>query len=173
MREVLIALNQLVANGVICQYAIGGAVGAAFYIEATQTEDIDAFAVLPLSESILTSLSPIYAELTAMGGVVEGAHVRFGDWPLQILTDANPLVAEAIAEASAVVYEGVPTRIFRAEHLCAVALQTGRLKDYLRVGMFLDQNAVSQDVLSAILARFGLMDRMNRVVSSETPPDRG
>jgi hypothetical protein len=173
MRDVLLALNQLVADGVIREYAIGGAVGAAFYIEATQTEDIDAFAVLPPSDSILTSLSPIYAELTAMGGIVEGAHVRFGDWPLQILTDANPLVAEAIAEASSVLYEDVQTRIFRAEHLCAVGLQTGRLKDYLRVGMFLDQNAVNCDVLAVILARFGLTDRMNRVVSSETPPDRG
>lgn len=40
MHAALIALNTLVADGVIPRYAIGGAIGASFYVEA-QAVDID------------------------------------------------------------------------------------------------------------------------------------
>jgi hypothetical protein len=163
MHEVLRALNRLVADGVIVSYAIGGAIGAAFYIEAVQTEDVDAFVVLPLSVSGLLTLEPIYEALTKQGGVVEREFVRFGEWPLQILPDSDALTAEAIRAAMTVEYEGTPTRVFRAEHLCAIALQTGRTKDYLRVQMFLEQSAVDRAVLSGILQRYGLADRMERL----------
>ena len=35
------------------------------------------------------------------------------------------------------VYEGVPTKVLSAEHLAAICVQTGRMKDKLRVEMFL------------------------------------
>jgi hypothetical protein len=47
MDEALRALNQLVADSVIGSYAIGGAVGASFYIEAIRTEYVYAFVVVP------------------------------------------------------------------------------------------------------------------------------
>ena len=124
MHSVLKALNQIVTDQVIEAYAIGGAIGASFYIAATQTEDVDAFVVLGAPASGLVVLTPVYDALTALGGVLEREYVRFGTWPLQILTDADPLLAEAIREAISVDYDGVPTRVFRPEHLCAVALQT-------------------------------------------------
>ena len=78
MQSVLQALNRLVADGLIQAYAIGGAIGAAFYITAAQTEDVDAFVFLPESDSGLVLLTPIYEALTAMGGIVEREYVRFG-----------------------------------------------------------------------------------------------
>ena len=71
MREALQALNALVERGVIETYAIGGAVGASFFIDAVQTEDIDAFVYFPPSTSGLLSLAPIYSALTDLGGKVE------------------------------------------------------------------------------------------------------
>ena len=156
MQEALQALNQLVEDGVIASYAIGGAVAAAFYITAADTEDVDAFVFLPNSAPGIVLLSPIYAALTALGGVVEGAYVLFGRWPLQILTDGNPLIAEAIVDALPVDYNGTPTRVFRPEYVCAVALQTGRAKDYLRVRMFFQQDAVEKRLLSALLLRHAI-----------------
>ena len=153
MQEALRALNELVAQGVIADYAIGGAVAAAFYISAAETEDVDAFVMLQDAASGIVLLSPIYAALTALGGVIEGQYVRFGKWPIQILTDGNPLLAEAIREALQVEYNGTPTRVFRPEHVCAVALQTGRTKDYLRVTMFLEQKSVDTALLRAVLFR--------------------
>jgi hypothetical protein len=167
MQAALRALNQLVADGVIEAYAIGGAIGASFYIQALQTEDIDAFVFLPVAASGLLSLTPVYEALQAQGGRIEREYVQFGSWPLQILPDANPLIDEAICEAVSVEFEGVPTRVFRAEHLCAVALQTGRPKDYLRVSLFLEAGRVDIDRLQDVLSRYGLQDRLTRVRLSE------
>jgi hypothetical protein len=162
MQEALRALNQLVSDGVISAYAIGGAVGASFYIDAMQTEDLDAFVFLPEPASGLVLLTPIYEALSAQGGVIEREYVRFGKWPLQILTDATPLLSEAIQEAVDVSFHGVQTRLFRAEHLCAVALQTGRAKDYLRVSLFLEQGAVDEDALTALAERYELVERLKK-----------
>ena len=166
MRAALEAMNRLVADGVIANYAIGGAIGASFYLPAMQTEDIDVFVFLPSSSGPLVSLTPVYDALKAQGGQVEREYVRFGKWPVQILTDANPLIAEAIAKAIKVEYEGVPTRVFTPEHLCAIALQTGRTKDHARVMLFVEENEVNLEALAALAARFGLADRLNRVLDS-------
>jgi hypothetical protein len=163
MKACLHALNNLVANGVISSYAIGGAVGASFYLDAMQTEDVDAFVFLPPSAGLLISLTPVYEALSQQGGVVEREYVRFGEWPLQILTDYTPLVAEAILSARVVTFDGVPTRVFTAEHLCAIALDTGRGKDFLRVANFLEQRAVSEASLNALLGRFQLTQRLAAV----------
>ena len=166
LRAALQAMNRLAADGVIANYAIGGAIGASFYLPAMQTEDIDVFVFLPASSGTLVTLTPVYEALKAQGGRVEREYVRFGEWPLQILTDANPLIAEAITEAIEVNYEGIPTRVFTPEHLCAIALQTGRTKDHARVMLFVEENEVNLEALSALAARFGLADRLNRILES-------
>ena len=163
MQAALRALNQLVADGVIPQYSIGGAIGASFYIDAVQTEDVDAFVFMSPSASGLLTLAPIYEALTKLGGIVEHEYIRFAEWPLQILPDANDLVREAISSATETEFDGIPTRVFSAEHLCAVALQTGRTKDYLRVVMFLEAKAVDRTSLESILERHSLANTMARV----------
>jgi hypothetical protein len=163
VQAALKALNHLVADGVIENYAIGGAMGATFYLPAMQTEDVDAFVFLPASSSPLISLTPVYEALKAQGGVAEREYIRFGDWPLQILTDATPLIAEAIRAAIAVDFDGTPTRVFRPEHLCAVALETGRSKDYARVALFLEHGEVDRDALREAVGRYGLSKRLERV----------
>jgi hypothetical protein len=163
MQQVLLALNTLVKNGTIETYAIGGAIGAAFYIDAVQTEDVDAFVFLPEAASGLISLTTIYSALEALGGTVEREYVRFGEWPLQILPDSTPLVTEAIHEARTEDFDGIPTRVFQPEHLCGIALQTGRAKDLLRVSMFLEQKQVNVETLRKLAERFGLSDRLRKV----------
>ena len=156
MESVLRALNHLLEARLIENYAIGGAIGASFYIEAMQTEDVDAFTVLPPDAGGLISLAPIYRKLISLGGVVEREYVRFDEWPLRILTDANALISEAIDSAIKVDFGVVSTRVFTAEHLCAIAIQTGRGKDLLRVNMFLEQNAVDRHALEGVLMRHTL-----------------
>ena len=46
IREVLKVVNQMQAEGVIERYAIGGAVGATFYLEPIATLDVDIFITL-------------------------------------------------------------------------------------------------------------------------------
>lgn len=169
MRAALEALNRLLTDRVIEGYAIGGAIGASFYLPAMQTEDIDVFVFLPAKGGLLVSLTPVYESLKAMGGVVEREYIRFGEWPLQILIDSTPLISEAIREAFEVDFEGVPTRVIRPEHLCAIALQTGRSKDYARVILFLEQNEVNRQKLSNLASTYGLTDRLQRISGSLEP----
>ena len=127
-----------------------------------QTEDLD----VPAKRGLLVSLNAVYESLKAMGGVVEREYIRFGEWPLQILTDATPLISEAIREAIHVDYEGIPTRVFSPEHLCAIALQTGRNKDYARLILFLEQNEVDCQKLSNLASAYGLTDGLEKALRS-------
>lgn len=173
MREALIALNRLVADGVIPGYAIGGAIGASFYIEAQATEDLDVFVLMPTSDGNLLSLSPIYDALNALGGVPEAEHIVIGGWKIQILPAYKPLVDEALAEAVEVLYDDIPTRVVTAEHLCAINLDTGRPKDYYRVSLFIDADAVDVATLKRLLVRYQLQDRTAKVINWPEGDDHG
>ncbi len=169
MKEALVALNTITQDGVIGGYAIGGAIGASFYIEATNTEDIEAFVFLaPAKGSSLISLAPIYDALKKIGGVIEKEHVRFGNWPVQILPAYKPLVEDALRESQVVEFTGVPTRIFTPEYLCAIALDTGRTKDYYRVAMFIEQGAVDMNLLRSLVDRYGLSAKVKNVSNWES-----
>lgn len=172
MREVLKAFNRLVEDGVVPAYAIGGAIGAAFHIRPTGTEDIDVFVVVPQAAG-LVSLSNVYRALEKQGGEPRGAYVQMGEWPVQVLTDADPLIREAIERALSVTYEDVPTRVFTAEHLVAIALQTGRPKDLVRVAMFFEQLAIYRPNLDDILKRHNLTQKLPHAYNEQDPsPDR-
>lgn len=163
MKQALHCLNELVAEGVIGQYAIGGAVGAAFYIEAANTEDVDAFVVMNAGPGGLISLEPVYDALRFKGGVVRGEHVVVGNWPIQILPAYKPLVEAALIHSVETQYDGEPTRVFGPEYLCAVALDTGRAKDLLRVQMFIEQGAVDIAALAILVGEYGLQDQARKV----------
>jgi hypothetical protein len=160
MKETLELLNQMQADGVIESYAIGGAIGATFYLEPSATFDLDIFVSLaPSSGSTLISLAPIYAYLTARGGRVENEYIVLGKWPVQFLPAANQLELEALKEAATIDYEGTPTRVMRPEHLLAIALQTGRRKDRYRIVQFISEKAVNPAKLKGILTRNGLLPK--------------
>jgi len=160
VKETLEIINQMQADGVIGKYAIGGAVGATLYLEPASTLDVDIFAVIPTSsDSPLLSLTPIYEYLKARGGVIEYEHVKIAGWPVQFLPPSNELEQEAVAEAVETTVEGVPTWVMSAEHLVAIALRTGRSKDYIRVLQFIEQDALDQEKLHAILERHGLTSK--------------
>lgn len=163
MRDVILAINSLVDQGVVPTYAIGGAIGASFYVEASATEDVDVFVVLPKSPGGLLTLDPIYVALKSLGGNVVGEHVRIGSWPVQILPAYNPLVEEALAQAIEVQFDGVPTRVMTAEYLCAICLDTARTKDFLRVSLFIEQEAVDLAALESLMDRFKLTERVRSV----------
>jgi hypothetical protein len=73
-----------------------------------------------------------------------------GGWPVRFLPSTGPLLDEALAQAVEVDVEGTMTRVFRAEHLAAIALQTGRSKDKARLLQFLESGAVVGDRFNTI-----------------------
>ncbi|MBM3860743.1 MAG: hypothetical protein FJ395_13975 [Verrucomicrobia bacterium] len=156
MKATLKIINQMKADGVIGQYAIGGAVGATFYLEPTDTVDIDVFVSFRQQPgSALISLSPIYEYLRDYEK--RGEYIVIGDWPVQFLPSANPLDDEALAQAIQTEVEGIPTWVMSAEHLVAIALRLGRVKDHLRIQQFIESGTLDAARLDDILARHGLL----------------
>jgi hypothetical protein len=155
--QVIAMINRLEADGIVERYAIGGAVGATFYLEPVATLDVDIFVTFrPEPEKALLSLQPIYDYLTARGGIIEGEYIVIAGWPVQFLPSAGTLVEEALTNAVTVQVEGIPARVFTAEHLAAIALQTGRPKDKARLLQFVESGAIDAGHFKAILNRHGL-----------------
>ena len=163
MKTTLEVINQMQADGIIGNYAIGGAVGATFYLEPMATLDIDVFVSLQQPPgSSLISLTPIYNYLTARGFKAEQEYIVIGGWPVQFLPPGNALVEEALALAVETEVEGVRTRVMTAEHLAAIALQTGRAKDAARLLQFIESGTLDADKLDGILGRHGLIAKWER-----------
>ena len=108
--QVITLINQMEADGVVERYAIGGAVGATFYLEPVATLDVDIFVA-------------------------------------------------SLANAVTVDVDGTPARVFTAEHLAAIALETGRAKDKARLLQFIEAGAIQGELFQSLLARYGLVDR--------------
>ena len=60
MEKTLQVLNALERDGVLSRYAIGGAMGATFYVEPVLTFDLDIFVILPQTAYGLLTLEPLY-----------------------------------------------------------------------------------------------------------------
>jgi hypothetical protein len=159
MEKTLQVLNDLVRAGVLSRYAIGGAMGATFYVEPVLTFDLDIFVLLPQTVSGLLTLEPLYEALRARGYTEEGECVSIEGVPVQFLPAHNDLLVEALNESREVLYEHTPTRVVRAEHLAAIALQTGRDKDRERVRLLREQAELDRDYLGKLLARHNLEGR--------------
>jgi hypothetical protein len=151
--RVFAEINALVDARVVEAYAVGGAVGAVRYLEPFATQDVDIFVAFNQESSILAPLGPIYEFLARRGATPEGAHVVIDSWPVQILPAHDPLLSEALTHAQSVEVEGVPVRIFTAEHLAAIALQTGRAKDKIRVTQFLEWDGFDRAGFEQIVSR--------------------
>ncbi|MGH9511471.1 MAG: hypothetical protein ACRD2U_04985 [Terriglobales bacterium] len=154
MKATLEMINRMQTDGIIGKYAIGGAVGATFYLEPAATVDLDVFVTQPASGGLLTS-TPIYVCLKAREGIEQDEYVVLDGWPVQFLPPANELKQEAVENSVAATVEGVGTWIMTAEHLAAIALRTGRAKDHNRVLQFVEQNAVDRSTLQSVLKRTG------------------
>ena len=159
IKDTIATINSMQADGIIDRYAIGGAVGATFYLEPAATLDVDVFVSFkPAAEQILVSPKPMLDYLLARGGVVQGEYVVVAGWPVQFLPPTTPLVDEALAEAVEQDVEGTPVRVFSAEHLAAIALQTGRAKDKARLLQFIETGALDSKRFQGIITRHGLVD---------------
>ncbi len=163
IQEVIKTINQMQADGVIERYAIGGAVGATFYLEPVATLDVDVFVAFKGEPgSLLISPQPIFDYLKAHGGTISGEYIVIAEWPVQFLPPTSPLVEEALERANTRDVGDIPVHVFTAEHLAAIALQTGRAKDKARLLQFVESGVLDAARFDDIMARHGLTDAMSR-----------
>jgi hypothetical protein len=156
IRDVIAMANQMHAEGVIDGYAIGGAVGATFYLEPVVTMDVDIFVIFRGGAGTIINPQSVFDYLNAQGCTMQGEYVMVAGWPVQFLPPAGGLGDEALAQAVVKDVDGVPARVFSAEHLAAIALQTGRAKDKARLLQFVESGILDAPTFQAIVTRHGL-----------------
>jgi hypothetical protein len=165
LRNTIAVVTKLAEQGAIHRYAIAGAVAELNYVQPMLTEDLEflvSIAHFEKRQSGLILLTPIeralekmgYTERTDVGIMIEG-------WPVQFLPVASDLEEEALEKAIELDIDmtGDPpakARCLRAEHVVAIAVKVGRLKDLARVQAFLEQQAVDLAALKDVLKRHNL-----------------
>jgi hypothetical protein len=170
--KALSVVNRLRDEGIISAYAVGGAVGALFYIEPTQTQDIDIFVHLhPAAGSMLVTIAPILERLKGMGFALwEEDKVVVEGWPIQFLPATKPIEIEAIELATQQpVVDGVEASVPLPEYLMAIAIDLGRPKDLVRLQSFHEQAAYDEAELSTLLGRFGLQGKWKKLSARFDP----
>lgn len=161
VRNTYTAINQMVTDGVIKDYALGGAMGAMFYIEVSSTSDMDMFCALahePLASGIVL-LNPLtdYLEkkgykTSALGAIIEGIEVQF-QFP------ADALGVESIATARTFDLDGIPVRVMMPEYLVAHMVKLNRSKDRTRLIRFIETQGFDPSAVFDILQSHGLEDK--------------
>jgi hypothetical protein len=135
MQQVCDILEALADQGIIANYALGGATAVGFYGEPLATRDIDVFVFLdPPPGSLLVSLEPLLKHLSGLGfDEFEEEGLLVHGFPVQFLTARPGLESEALEKAQRIEWEGHAVRVMTPEHLAAIALTVGRPKDRARV----------------------------------------
>jgi len=154
-------INQMTKEGVIENYALGGATAVIFYTEPIATEDINVFVHIRPGGSMLMQFQPIFDYLKSRGFAIRGEHFYVEGFPVQFLPTGKKLLDEAVNEANEFQLsdDKIVVRVMTPEHLVAVMLDTGRLKDHLRIGVFLQHKVVNLEELQHILAEHDLAEK--------------
>ncbi len=163
MEDTLRVLNLMVGDGIIEKYAIAGAVGAAYYIQPTFTEDLDVLIPVRLKGG-LVDMSPISKFMQEHGHPLESVGFRVGKWLVQFLPISNPLTQEALEQSREVLFGQTPTRVLTAEHLAAIMLQVGRPKDLVRLAGFWIGQQLNEEKFQQILLRHSLVEKWRNFV---------
>jgi hypothetical protein len=161
MQRVCDVLEELTAEGILGNYAIGGATAAGFHGEPLATMDVDVFVFLEGGKhALLVSLEPLFRNLKDKGfESFEEEALMIHGLPVQFLTASGALEEEALTEAMIVEWEGHRMRVMRPEHLAAIALTVGRPKDRARVVYLVSLDNFDKVRFQEILSRHGLTDR--------------
>lgn len=153
----LAAIERLKSEGVVDEYAVGGAMALVFWSEPIPTFDLDVFVLLP-SESPLVSLAPIYEWARRNGYREEAEHIVIAGLPVQVIPAHNELAEEAVASAALLDFEGQTVRVIRPEYLIALSLEPSArtAKRLERVAALLEEENVDRELLEGLLRRYKL-----------------
>jgi hypothetical protein len=158
------------ADGAICHYAIGGAVGAAYYSEPATANELEVLVVLPFNPNgSSVSLTAWHEYLMCHGWKAGTECFELEGWPVRFLVADNDLEKEAVASSLPAPVDGERTWVVMAEHLMAIALTANRLSDRMWMLRLTECDAIDEMGLKAILRSHGLIERWTQF-EREYPP---
>lgn len=167
MRKAIQILNEFVENGIVENYAIGGAIGLMFYTETLYTKDLDIFIAPQVTESGIAHFSEIYDNLKKQGYCMQGQYFIIEDIPVDFVAVYNELTKEALENFAIKKYEGIETRVLMPEYLLAIALQTGRKQDYRKIDLLIGSVKLDKKMLKDILTRHNLYNKWLKYVGKK------
>jgi hypothetical protein len=161
MQAVCDILEQLLLEGIVSRYAVGGATAAGFHGEPLATRDVDVFVFLdPPEGSLIVTLDPVFRRLGELGfNEFEEEGLLIHGFPVQFLSAAPGLEAEAVEQAMIVEWENHRLRVMRPEHLAVIALTVGRPKDRARLVYLVELPDFNIESFRQILTRYQLFER--------------
>jgi len=145
-------------EGVLKEYAIGGAIATIYYTEPFATNDVDIFFIPPEEQGLLV-LTPFYEFCTQAGYKTYKEYILIDETPIQFLPAATELEKEAVQHAVPVTYKNIQVNVLRPEYLIAIFLRVFRLKDQEKIVRLLEQTEIDKNLLSDILTRHGLKEK--------------
>lgn len=151
-------ISRLHKEGVLEEYAIGGAIATIYYTEPFATYDVDIFFIPPEEQGIIV-LTPFYDFLAKEGYKTDKEFILIGETPIQFIPAATALEKEAVRHAVPVKYKDIQVNILRPEYLIAIFLRVFRLKDREKIVRLLEQTKIDEKLLSDILTRHGLKEK--------------
>lgn len=156
-------IDKMCQEGILKDYAIGGAVATIYYTEPFSTQDVDIFFIPPVKEKIII-LTPFYDFLLKKGYKTHKEYIIIGDIPVQFIPSSTDLEKEAVKDAISVKYKNINIKIMKPEYLIAVFLKVYRPKDKDKLIKLLDQTKVNKTFLTDILLRYGLDKKFDEFV---------
>lgn len=153
--KVFKVINRMNQEGVLKNYAIGGAVATIYYTEPFATKDVDIFFIPPEKEKIIL-LTPFYDFLLKKGYKTYKEYIMIGDTPIQFIPATADLEKEAVENTIEVKYRNMSVKILRPEYLIAIFLKVYRPKDREKLIKLLEQTKINKTFLSNILKKHKL-----------------
>jgi hypothetical protein len=161
LKKISVVFNKMIEDGIIETYAIGGGVSAVLYTEPHYTKDLDIFVFPDFTPSGLVDPTKVLRYLTGLGFKMDEQFVMMYGEKVDVVPAYKPLVVEAIEKSVLFDIEGIPFGVFEPEYIVAIALDTGRNKDYARIDTFLEFDILNKEKLKDILKRFNLLSEWN------------
>ena len=161
--DVLVVLARLKADGVVDDYAVGGAMAVSFWTEPVATQDLDVVVTFKTEQYPLDPLRPVFTWLDAQGFRLDGEHALIAGVPVQFLVAWSSLVEQAVEQAADVPYDPSDSaspvlRLIRPTFLVAMwqadpGADTPRRRE--RAAMLREAGLVDEELLGALLSKRG------------------
>jgi hypothetical protein len=162
--KVIEVLNKMQTANIVEKFAIGGAFAATLHNEPISTIDLDIFFFLrEKSDSLILSLSNIYDFATENGFTFDHEFINIHGWLVQFVEAShNDLWKESIENADIIKIGNFEVSVIGREHLVAMWLFAGRIKDFEKIAKFWEAKILDEVKLFDILQRHNLTTKWNK-----------